>query len=107
MNEILRFYRLDPASRARLRDELFTRHLEVATVDGKAQDQLTAELRHFVDCVRIGSRPRVPARGADAVAVAETILNGVREHAWGAVAGRAEGAARPPRAARVALPAPE
>ena len=32
--------RLDPASRARIKDDLFGRHLEAYTVDGKAQDQL-------------------------------------------------------------------
>jgi predicted dehydrogenase len=36
---------LDPASRARLRQELFGRHLETHVFDGQARDQLTAELR--------------------------------------------------------------
>jgi predicted dehydrogenase len=75
--------RLDPASRARIRDELFTRHLETITIDGRAQDQLTAELRHFVDCVRTGAEPRVAGRhGRDAVAVAETIVQQIRAHQW-------------------------
>jgi predicted dehydrogenase len=75
--------RLDPASRARLREELFGRHLETCVIDGKQQDQLTAELQHFVACVRSGSEPRVTGTHArDAVAVAATILHEIRTHAW-------------------------
>jgi predicted dehydrogenase len=67
--------RLDPASRARVREELFTRHLEMLVIDGKAQDQLTAELRHFVTCVQTGAKPRsCGAEARDAVALAEMIL---------------------------------
>jgi len=40
--------RLDAESRARLRDELFTRHLESTTIDGQAQDQLNCDLTHFL-----------------------------------------------------------
>lgn len=74
---------LDPASRARLRDELFGRHLELATIDGQAQDQLTCELTEFVDSVRTGKRPRVT--GADAraaVALAERVLFAIEHHSW-------------------------
>jgi predicted dehydrogenase len=75
--------RLDPASRARLRDELFGRHLELHTMDGKAQDQLTGELQDFVQSVRTGTPPRVRGTdGRDAIAVAEVILKQIREHAW-------------------------
>ncbi len=80
--------RLDPASRARLRDELFGRHLQTRVIDGKAQDQLTAELQHFVSCVRSGSTPRVTgADGRDAVALAHAILHEIRSHAWDGPAG--------------------
>jgi predicted dehydrogenase len=79
--------RLDPASRARLREELFGRHLETRVIDGKAQDQLTAELQHFVSCVRSGSVPRVTGADArDAVALAGTILHQIRTHIWDAPA---------------------
>src|SRR5581483_3431876 len=75
--------RLDPASRARIREELFERHLELCTVDGQAQDQLTAELEHFAQCIRSGSSPRVSGSDARAaVAVADRILTAVREHHW-------------------------
>jgi predicted dehydrogenase len=75
--------RLDPASRARLREELFGRHLELCTLDSKAHDQLTAELEHFVACVQTGTTPRVSGTDARAaLAVAEKILACVREHSW-------------------------
>jgi predicted dehydrogenase len=75
--------RLDPASRARLREDLFVRHLETRVIDGKTQDQLTAELQDFIACVRSGKRPRVSGADArDAVALAHDILHAVRDHAW-------------------------
>ncbi|MBM4068658.1 MAG: Gfo/Idh/MocA family oxidoreductase [Planctomycetes bacterium] len=75
--------KLEPALRATLRDDLFTKHFERVQIDGHGQDQLTCELRHFIQCVRTGSRPRV--NGADACAalrVAQRILECVRSHAW-------------------------
>jgi predicted dehydrogenase len=75
--------RLDAATRSRLRDELFTRHLETAAIDGQAQDQLTCELTHFLDCVRTGHRPRVTGADArNAIAVAERILFAMQHHSW-------------------------
>jgi predicted dehydrogenase len=75
--------RLDPASRARLKDDLFGRYLETVDIDGHAQDQLTCELRHFVDCVRTGTAPRVTGSdGLNAMAIAETIIGRIRCHAW-------------------------
>src|SRR5262249_34857566 len=72
-----------PLSRARLKDELFGRHLEVLSIDGQHQDQLTAELRDFVHCVRAGDRPRVPGTDArDALALAERILASLQTHRW-------------------------
>jgi predicted dehydrogenase len=77
--------RLDPAARARLRDELFGRHLESCVIDGKAEDQLTAELQHFIACIRAGGTPRVSGfAGRDAVALAAAILAEIRGHAWDA-----------------------
>jgi len=76
--------RLDPVSKARLKDEVFGRYLEVRSVDGDRKwDQLTNELRHFVECVRTGARPRVTGEdGRDALALAERVLNSVRNHHW-------------------------
>jgi predicted dehydrogenase len=70
--------RLDPASRSRIREELFTRHLELLTVDETAQDQLTCELREFVACVQNGRSPRVTGRdGLTALDVAERIFKSI------------------------------
>ena len=80
--------RLDPASRARIREELFTRHLEMMTVDGKAQDQLTCELYDLVHCVQTGATPRVSGKdGLAAVSVAEQILRAIGEQRRDGVAG--------------------
>ena len=73
--------RLDVASRAKIRDELFTKYLPTTTIDGQAKDQLTAELSHFVDCVRTRQMPRVSVEaGRDAIALAERIVAATRKH---------------------------
>jgi predicted dehydrogenase len=60
---------------AKLKDELFVKHLQVTELDCNRGDQLTRELQHFVQCVRTGSTPRVGAiDGRDAIAVAERVL---------------------------------
>jgi predicted dehydrogenase len=90
---------LDPASRARLKDDLFGRHLETVDIDAQAQDQLTCELRDFVTSVRTGTAPRVTgADGAAALALAGRVLDSLRRHSWD---GRADGPAGPNH-----LPAP-
>jgi hypothetical protein len=81
---------LDPGRRGALKDEIFTRYLQsdehVCTAE---QDQLTRELRHFVDCVRTGSRPRVSGEdGLRAVSMATRVLTSLREHEW---EGRSDG----------------
>jgi predicted dehydrogenase len=75
---------MDASRRARLKDELFGEHLHVMYVDGDRKgDQLTAELKHFVDCVRTGRTPRVTGEdGREALALAERILTSVRQHSW-------------------------
>jgi predicted dehydrogenase len=80
----LRVDRMDAASRARLKDEVFGRYLQVLFLDGdRKNDQLTAELRHFVDCVKTGRRPRVGGEdGRDALELAERILAAVHRHQW-------------------------
>lgn len=75
--------RLDPASRAQFREELFTRHLELMTIDGKAQDQLTCELQDFATCVQSSNTPRVPGKdGLAAIEVAERILQSLQKQTW-------------------------
>src|SRR5205807_7121265 len=65
----LRVDRMDVATKGRLKDEVFGRYLQVLNLDGDRKgDQLTAELRHFVDCVRSGRKPRVTGEdGRDAL----------------------------------------
>jgi len=85
--------RLDPASLARLKDELFGRHLQLVELDRNQGDQLTRELQHFVQCVRTGATPRVSAAdGRDAIALAQRILHCMRTHRWD---GRADGPSGP------------
>jgi predicted dehydrogenase len=75
---------LDPASRARLKEELFGRYLQVLHLDGdRKEDMLTAEITHFLHCVRTGRSPRVSGRdGREALALAERVLEALRLHAW-------------------------
>jgi predicted dehydrogenase len=79
---------LDPAAKARLKDEVFGRYLQVLNLDGdRKHDQLTAELRHFVDCVRTGRRPRVTGvDGRNALELAERVLTALRNHPWNGTA---------------------
>lgn len=80
----IRVDRLDAAAKARLKDELFGRYLHVLHLDGdRKNDQLTSELRHFVDCVKFGRRPRVTGEdGRDALELAERILHSMHHHQW-------------------------
>ena len=63
---------------------MFGRYLQVLNLDGDRKgDQLTAELKHFVDCVRTGNQPRVTGRaGRDALELAERVLTALRTHQW-------------------------
>jgi predicted dehydrogenase len=84
--------RLDPATLASLKNELFTSHLPSLEVDASgryAEDQLTRELIEFVGCVQSGRSPRVDgSAGRDALALASLVLDRIRAHAW---EGRADG----------------
>jgi predicted dehydrogenase len=63
--------------------ELFTRHIETLEVDCAGGDQLTAELRDFIQCLHSGASPRVGgSAGRDAIALASLILDSMRNHAW-------------------------
>ncbi|HWY87809.1 MAG TPA: Gfo/Idh/MocA family oxidoreductase, partial [Gemmataceae bacterium] len=85
--------RLDPASRARIKEDLFGRHLETNAIGGHSRDQLTCELQEFVTSVQTGASPRVSgSAGRDAVVLAERILASLRNHSW---AGNSPGPAGP------------
>ncbi len=82
--------RLEPATLATLKTELFGRHVEVQELDCNAGDQLTKELEEFIDCVRTGRQPRVDgAAGRDALVLAHRILESLHAHAWEGTAGPA------------------
>ena len=83
-NQGVHIDQLDAAAKARLKDEVFGRYLQVLNLDGdRKNDQLTAELKHFVDCVRTGRRPRVSGEdGRNALELAERVLQALRNHAW-------------------------
>jgi predicted dehydrogenase len=94
--------RLDAATLASLKSELFTRYFEAQEVDCTGRhkaDQLTRELEEFVECVRSGGRPRVDGRaGLAALELADQVLTSLRGHAW---EGRVNGPVGPRQ-----LPAP-
>jgi hypothetical protein len=97
----IRVDKMDPATKARLKDDVFGRYLQTQTLDGDRKwDQLTAELRHFVDCVRYGRTPRVTGEaGRDALSLAERVLEAVKAHRWDGTAGGPVGPIRTPRPA--------
>lgn len=76
--------KLDPASRAALKDQLFGRHLEVMEVTSSdGPDGLTRELQEFVQCVRTNSQPRVRGEeGLEALRLASHVLASLKSHAW-------------------------
>jgi predicted dehydrogenase len=82
------FQQLDPAARAQLKDQVFTRHLQTVELNCDHGDQLTRELEHFLNCVRTGATPRVSGEQArDAIGLAMQILASARRHSWGANGG--------------------
>jgi len=73
----------DAGSLTRLKDELFSRHLEILDLDRNEGDQLTRELQHFVTCVRTGAAPRVGGlEGRDAIELATRVLASIDNHCW-------------------------
>jgi predicted dehydrogenase len=76
--------KLPPAPRGILKDELFGRYLQVLEREcSTGSDSLTRELKHFVHCIRTGTRPRVSGdEGRDAIALASRILESIHRHSW-------------------------
>lgn len=75
---------LDPNRREQLKQDVFGKHMQTKDLDcTRDTDQLTAELRHFVNCVRHNRTPRVTGEdGRDALALADRILASVSRHVW-------------------------
>jgi predicted dehydrogenase len=68
--------RLDPATAASLKGELFSQYIHTCELDCPGGDQLTAELRDFISAIRESKQPRVDgAAGRDTVALAARILD--------------------------------
>ena len=97
---------LSEGDRQRLREHMFADLLvkeEVPAVDTNAIEQ---ELIDFAGAIRTGRAPRVTgADGRDAVAVAETILDRVRNHRWDGVDSQRVGPLAMPMAPLSAMPA--
>jgi predicted dehydrogenase len=75
--------KLPPASALTLKDEMFSRHLQLLALDRSGGDQLTRELADFIHCVRTGDRPRVTGEdGREVIALATRILDSLRSHSW-------------------------
>lgn len=85
--------RLDPRSRAFLKDELFGKHFQSLTLEcTSSTDQLTRELQDFVCSANTGARPRVSGRdGQDALSLAMRVLERVHSHSWDGPSGLFEG----------------
>jgi len=97
----IRADQLDAAAKARLKDEVFGRYLQVLNLDADRKfDQLTAELKHFIDCVRTGRTPRVTGTdGRNALELAERVLAALRAHPWEGTAEGPHGPQTPPQPA--------
>ena len=68
------------------REHLFEEHLPQETFEEGAVDALALELEEFVDSIRLRREPLVSGRaGADAVAVAERVLEAIENHAWNGI----------------------
>jgi predicted dehydrogenase len=79
-SENLQGRRFDPR---RLKDELYSQHLQMCEIDCDQGDQLTRELRHFVTCVRAHEAPLVGGIEArNAIALAVRIQDEIRRHEW-------------------------
>jgi predicted dehydrogenase len=97
-SEELRRHRLDPRrldaqAIARLKTDLYGRHLQTLDLDCQGGDQLTRELQDFLHCVRTSERPRASGEdGRDALALATRVLESLRSHTW---EGHADGPAGP------------
>jgi predicted dehydrogenase len=90
---------LPPSARATIRDDLFGKYLQMQEVNGQRPgDQLTCELRDFVQAVRTGRPPRVTGQQAlEAMKVADWILREIRNHAWNGHTGGAKGPSGMPK----------
>src|SRR5262249_15328948 len=63
--------RLDPVGRAQPKAQVFSRHLQVLDGARRGGEALTAELKHFIQCVKTCEKPKVSGEeGRNAIALA-------------------------------------
>jgi predicted dehydrogenase len=75
--------RLSPTERAYWKEHLFDELLVHSRCDSPAGNAIQEEQRDFVAAIREGRSPRVDGvAGAEAVAIAEMILERIEEHSW-------------------------
>ena len=80
--------------RQRIRERLFEELLVKSEAPATETNAIEQELIDFAEAIRTGRAPRVTgADGRDAVAVAELVLERVREHRWDGAEGGRNGAA--------------
>jgi predicted dehydrogenase len=83
---------LNDETRTRLRERLFEELLVKAEVPAVESNAIEQEQRDFAEAIREGREPRVTgADGRDAVAVAEMVLESVRQHQWDGAGSRRVG----------------
>ena len=80
----LMMHRMDPTRKASFQSDIFHDHLNSLELKcERPEDQLTAELKSFVKCVRQNRTPRVTGEdGRDALELAERIIASIRAHQW-------------------------
>jgi predicted dehydrogenase len=82
-SEGIEFDRLTPRQIGEVRERLFVDYLESLEITRKEGDQLTLELRHFLNCIRQDRQPKVSGReGLQAVAVATQIIEAMNRREW-------------------------
>lgn len=84
---------LEPgADIAQLREDVFGKFIQVERPPVSTADALTAELQHFADCVRSGSRPVIDGQTAlHALEIADTVIASAQEHFWDGQSGGRRG----------------
>ena len=77
------FARLNATQIGAVKERLFVDYLETLDLSRKDGDQLTLELRHFLDCIRLGRQPKVSGGEAlRAIEVATRIVEALQKHRW-------------------------
>lgn len=77
------FFALDEQQKQFVRESLFSRVLPLQEVEIERTNAILDEQRDFFEAIQGGRRVRVPAQqGAEAVAVAQSVLDSIGSHCW-------------------------